>query len=444
MSDYPYRAYSPSDSGPNRSPTRRTPNPPGANYPAANDWNRNVHSMPGFEGWRSDDGPNALHASTPNIVPEVVPKDPFLIPQTSSFSQSSNSYGVPPSLQPGSRDSISGSSRSTFTSRQDAEFDLAFGTGPTPKRDSYSTATSSSDSPYRRRHARTPSESSNDSASRSRDRRSGQQNRDRTPSTSPSRAITRDGVATSSSALRTPSGSIMSAIFNSENAAAVGSVLGSAASYLGSRAGVARPGDQPQQEYDNIPGGYNNRPVPDTASGTNNAFGIGDAMNYLSSHLAAPQTPAPPPPAPSQQQGGSPFTLGNALNYLQHATQGQAATAPGNNNGIPQNFQLAGIDIDLKWIAQKASEQNPWVLLGGAVVSFWIISSIIATLIWYGMVAGVLYVIYIVGVKNGGFQAISGGSAPPTRRISTPGNTGSSWGSGGRAPGGGTEWRRRS
>ncbi|KAK6501229.1 hypothetical protein TWF481_009073 [Arthrobotrys musiformis] len=442
MSDYPYRAYSPSNSNTNRSPTRRTPNPPGANYPAANDWNRNVDSMPGFEGWRADDVPNASYASTPNIVPEVVPKDPFLIPQASSFSQSSSSYGsVPPSLQPGSRDSISGSSRSTFTSRQDAEFDLAFGAVPTGKRSSYSTATSSSDTPYRRRHVRTPSESSNDS----RDRRPSQQNRDRTPSTSPSRAISRDGVATTSSTLRTPSGSLMSAIFNADNAAAVGSALGTAASFLGSRAGLTNPGEQPQQEYDNVPGGYNSRPVPDTASGNNNAFNIGDAMSYLSSHLAASQGPssAPQPPPPQQQEGGSPFTLGNALNYLQHATQGQAATTPG-SNGIPQNFQLAGIDIDLKWIAQKASEQNPWVLLGGAVVSFWIISSIIATLIWYGMVAGVLYVIYIVGVKNGGFQAISGGSAaPPGRRISTPGNSGSSWSSSGRAPGGGTEWRRR-
>ncbi|KAK6347891.1 hypothetical protein TWF718_005711 [Orbilia javanica] len=443
MSDYPYRAYSPSNSNPNRSPTRRTPNPPGANYPAANDWNRNVHSIPGFEGWKSDDAPNASHASTSNISPEAVSKDPFLIPQTSSFSQGSSSYSVPPSLQPGNRESISGSSRSTFTSRQDVEFDLAFGASPTPKRDSYSTATSGSDSPYRRRHVRTPSESSNDSASRSRDRRTSQQNRDRTPSTSPSRAITRDGVATTSSTRRTPSGSLMAAIFNSENAAAVGSALGSAASFIGSRAGLTKPGEQPQQEYENVPGGYNNRPVPDTASGNNNAFNIGDAMSYLSSHLAS-QSSAPPPP-PAAQEGDSPFTLGNALNYLQHATQGQPGATPGNNVGIPQNFQLAGIDIDLKWIAQKASEQNPWVLLGGAVVSFWIISSIIATIMWYGMVAGVLYVIYIVGVKNGGFQAISGGPAPPGRRISTPGNTGGgSWSSTGRAPGGGTEWRRRS
>ncbi|KAK6357967.1 hypothetical protein TWF730_007322 [Orbilia blumenaviensis] len=335
-------------------------------------------------------------------------------------------------------------------SRQDAEFDLAFGAGPSGKRSSYSTATSSSESPFRRRQVRTPSESSNESASRSRDRRQSQQNRDRTPSTSPSRAIPRDGVATTSGALRTPSGNLMSSIFNAENAAAVGSVLGSAASFIGSRAGIIKPEEQhPQQDYDNIPGGYNNRPVPDTAAGNNNAFNIGDAMNYLSSHLTAPQTPAPAPTTPQgppQQQGGSPFTLGNALNYLQHATQGQSATAPG-NSGIPQNFQLAGIDIDLKWIAQKASEQNPWVLLGGAVVSFWVISSIIATLIWYGMVAGVLYVIYIVGVKNGGFQAISGGPSPPRRRISTPGNTGGSgggsWSNTGRAPGGGTEWRRR-
>ncbi|KAK6532370.1 hypothetical protein TWF281_006559 [Arthrobotrys megalospora] len=439
MSDYPYRAYSPSTSNPNRSPTRRTPNPSGGSYPA--DWNRNVHSMPGFEGWKAEEG-NDPYASSPKIVPEVVPKagaaasDPFLIPQSSS------SYGgVPPSLQPGSRDSISGSVRTSF--KQDAEFDLAFGTGPSGKRSSYSTATSGSESPFRRRHVRTPSESSTESASRSRDRRPSRQNRDRTPSTSPSRAIPRDGVATTSSTLRTPSGNLMSSIFNAENAAAVGNVLGSAASFIGSRAGIIKPEEPPRQEYDDIPGGFNNRPVPDTAGNNNNAFNIGDAMNYLSSHLSAPQTPAPPPPAPSQQQGGSPFTIGNALNYLQHATQGQTATTPG-NNGIPQNFQLAGIDIDLKWIAQKASEQNPWVLLGGAVVSFWIISSIIATLIWYGIVAGILYVIYIVGVKNGGFQAISGGSSPPRRRISTPGNTGGgSWSNTGRAPGGGTEWRRR-
>ncbi|KAK6543418.1 hypothetical protein TWF694_000165 [Orbilia ellipsospora] len=437
MSEYPYRSYSPSGTNnPNRSPTRRTAPviPPAGIYPS--EWNRNVQTMPGFEGWRTEDNINNINtmpsassfaASTPNMIPEVIPKssfgppagapDPFItshsappippIPQPSPFDH------IPPSLQAGSRASH------------------------------YSSATTSEqgETPFRRRHVRTPSASSTESASRSR-RPSRQVGRDRTPSTSPSRAIPPAGVSANSN-VRTPSGNVMASIFNAENAAAVGNVLGSAASFLGSRAGLIKnENEHHPPEYDSVPGGYNSRPVPDTVSNAN-GFNIGDAVNYLS-HLTSgqQQTPSQPPPPPQQQAGGSPFTLSNALSYL---SQQQAQQRPG---APPGTYTLAGIDIDFNWLAQKAGEQNPWVLLGGAVVAFWIISSIIATIIWYGIVAGVLYVVYIVGVKNGGFEAILGGDRPPPRRVGGSGGgtgAGTGWNrnTGTGAAGGTGDWRRR-
>ncbi|EPS36961.1 hypothetical protein H072_9461 [Dactylellina haptotyla CBS 200.50] len=401
MSEYPYRTYSPGAGGANRSPTRRTAPPiipPAGTYPS--EWNRQVNAMPGFEGWRADDDVPSAYASTPNIVPEVVPKTSASASSSFISSQSAPPYDhIPPSLLPG------GAARGSRTSL-------------------YSTATSDrGESPYRRRHVRTPSTSSTESASRSRDRRPGRSNRDRTPSTSPTRAIPRDGVSASSTTFRTPSGNIMTSLFTSENAAAVGSALGSAASFLGARAGLTNTNNNNNQQHldddrDGVPGGYNSRPVPDTANNAGGGFNLNDAIGYLSSHLGAPQDQATPPP--QQQQGGSPFTLSNALNYL-GSQQGRPA---GSSGGLPGNFQLAGIDIDFKWLAQKAGEQNPWVLLGAAVVAFWIISSIIATLMWYGIVAGVLYVIYVVGVKNGGFEALSAGNRPPQRRVGGPGSTG--------------------
>ncbi|KAJ6262947.1 hypothetical protein Dda_1505 [Drechslerella dactyloides] len=411
MSDYPFRSYS---------PTKRTQVPPAGSYSG-------LQSMPGFEGWRAEGDVDRTpsSASTPGIVPEVVPKaspasnNPFLSSPgapTPSYS-SASSYDLPPSLQAGTHGGI----------RRDSDFDpLAFDTPDASfKRTSY-------------RHVRTPSESSADSASRSRASytATGSRRRDRTPSRSPSRAIPpRDGIGATQ---RTPSGNVMGSIFNAQNAAAVGSALGSAASFIGSRAGIIKPDGQAADDADSVPGGFNNRPVPDTVT-DNNGFNLGNAVNYLSNLASPPQTPATPPPLPPRQQGGgSPFTLSNALSYLQQATGQQPAA--GNNGGLPQNFQLAGIEIDFNWIAQKAGEQNPWVLLGGAVVSFYIISSIIATLIWYSVVAGILYVVYLVGVKNGGFKGIGG--TPPRRRVAPGGSGGWSSGAAGRT-GGGPEWRRR-
>ncbi|KAF3910384.1 hypothetical protein ABW20_dc0101898 [Dactylellina cionopaga] len=443
MSDYNYRPYSPSNV--NRSPTRRTVIPPAGTYPPPTDWNQNVHSNPWDE---STNIPPPSYSSTPNIIPEVVPRpginaaasDPYLIPQPSPLSQASSYYEVPPALQPGARGSVSSASIHSSSSNPRGR-DYNFATGNT-----YSSSTNSDLGPdltFKKRIVRTPSEDSTDRSRDRSDRRSSRQ--DRTPSTSPTRAIPRDGFSASSSTQRTPSGNLMNSLFNAQNAAAVGSALGSAANFLGSRAGFIKPETQPRDNYDPVPGGYNNRPVPDTAS-NNSGFNMGDAMNYLS-HMTSPQTPQQPPPQ-QQQPGGTPFTLSNALNYLQHATQPQGApgTVGNNNNGLPGNFQLAGIDIDFGWIVQKAGEQNPWVLLGGAVVSFWIVSSIIATLIWYGIIAAVLYVIYIVGVKNGGFEALTGGAEnrPPPRRISTPGNTGGGWSRpAGSGTGGTGDWRRR-
>ncbi|KAF3927577.1 hypothetical protein AA313_de0205868 [Arthrobotrys entomopaga] len=439
MSDYPYRSYSPSGTNnPNRSPTRRTAPiiPPAGTYPS--EWNRNVQTMPGFEGWKAEDSNNNMNtmpsassfaaSSTPNMIPEVIPKssygssagvpDPLLtshsappIPQPSPFDH------IPPPLQAGSRASV------------------------------YSSATTSEqgETPFRRRHVRTPSASSTESTSRSRRPNRQVGGRDRTPSTSPSRAIPPAGVSANSNT-RTPSGNVMASIFNAENAAAVGNVLGTAASFLGSRAGLMKNANESQRpEYDNVPGGYNSRPVPDTVNNAD-GFNIGDAMNYLS-HLTSgqQQTPAQqsPPPPPQQQAGGSPFTLANALSYLS-----QQQVQPG---APPGTYRLAGIDIDFNWLAQKASEQNPWVLLGGAVVTFWIISSIIATIMWYGIVAGVLYVVYIVGIKNGGFEAIMGGDRPPPRRVAGGGGgtgAGTGWnrntGTGAAGgTGGAGDWRRR-
>ncbi|KAK6341591.1 hypothetical protein TWF696_008662 [Orbilia brochopaga] len=409
----PFRAYSPA--GANRSPTRRTQ---AGGYSG-------LQSMPGFEGWRAEGDVDRTpsHASTPGIVPEVVPKaspasNPFLSSSgapTPSYS-SASSYDLPPSLQAGSH--------SGGGSRRGSEFDpLAFDTPDsttTFKRTSY-------------RHTRTPSESSAESTSRSRDRfATTSSRRDRTPSRSPSRAIPPRDVGGTQ---RTPSGNVMASIFNAQNAAAVGSALGSAANFLGSRAGIIKP-EGHADDSDSIPGGYNSRPVPDTVNEP--GFNLGNAVNYLSNLASPPQTPAAAPPPPQQQGGGSPFTLSNALSYLQQATQ-QPAAGGGAGGGLPQNFQLAGIEIDFNWIAQKAGEQNPWVLLGGVVVAFWIISSIIATLLWYSVIAGVLYVVYVVGVKKGGFGAI--GDTPPRRRVAGGGGGWTS--SAGSRPGGAPEWRRR-
>ncbi|KAF3937900.1 hypothetical protein ABW19_dt0208987 [Dactylella cylindrospora] len=400
MSGYPYRAYSPTKGS--QSPTRRHPIIPPAGTPIGPRYGAEPGLGDGFEGWY--DG-TLSYTNAP-------PANPIITPQSAPIPPL---HDIPTSLQAGSH--TSSSPRRDYS--RDRDVDLTFGTDPTKRASYYSTATSDRgrDAAYRRK-VRTPSTSSTEEIARSRSRNRRSSRKDRTPSRSPPPVIS--STARDGSTQRTPSGNVMNTIFNAQNAAAVGSALGTAATFLGTQAGIIKNDNQIQDDdYDRTPGSFNSRPVPDT-SGANNGFNLGSAVDYLQQFTAPPQTPSAPPPS-QQPVGGSPFTLSNALSYLQQQTQ-QQPTSGTTAGSFPQRFQLAGIDIDLAWIAQKAGEQNPWVLLGGGVVAFWIISSIIATLIWYGIVAGILYVIYIVGVKNGGFSAIGG--SPDRRRV---GGSGSAW-----------------